>query len=539
MEFNIADLLESMADVAGDETAVVCGTRRLTYAELDARANRLANFLKSRGLGKGSHLGLHLFNCVEYIEGMLAAFKLRAVPINVNYRYVEGELRYVCDNADLAAILTQGEFAPMIGRIAREAARLETVILVGDIAAGDRPDEKIFDYERAVAGASPARDFEPRSADDLFIVYTGGTTGMPKGVMWRHEDVFFAGLQGGNPGGTPISRPEELAENYRSGNAMSVTMLPTAPLIHGSAQWTALICLFTGAKVVLQPGKSFDPKRVLELIGEEQVGTLTLVGDAMARPLMDLLTAPGASYDVSSLIVVASAGAVLSPVVREQMKAALPDVMIINSFGSTESGHFGSALPGAETGIDGRPSFFMDAATSVVFDDDYRPIEPGSKKQGFLARGGRITLGYYKDEEKTKARFVTIAGKRWVIPGDLATVEADGRITVFGRGSECINSGGEKVFPEEVEEALKSHPDVFDALVVGIEDERWMQRVAALVEPRPGKRPTLEELQQHCRKHIAGYKIPRQSTLVDKVARFQTGKPDYAWAKKIAAEAKG
>jgi len=318
-----------------------------------------------------------------------------------------------------------------------------------------------------------------------------------------------------------------------------VTMLPTAPLIHGSAQWTALICLFTGAKVVLQPGRSFDPKRVLELIAEEQVATLTLVGDAMARPLMELLTAPGASYDLSSLIVVASAGAVLSPVVRDQMKASLPDVMIINSFGSTESGHFGSALPGAETGIDGRPSFFMDSATSAVFDDDYRRIEPGSGKTGWLARGGRIPLGYYKDEEKTKARFVTIDGKRWVLPGDFATVEADGRITVFGRGSECINSGGEKVFPEEVEEALKSHPDVFDALVVGVEDERWMQRVAAVVEPRPGKRPTLLELQEHCRKHIAGYKIPRQSTLVEKVARFQTGKPDYAWAKKIAASERG
>jgi acyl-CoA synthetase (AMP-forming)/AMP-acid ligase II len=358
---------------------------------------------------------------------------------------------------------------------------------------------------------------------------------MPKGVMWRHEDVFFAGLQGGNPGGSPIERAEDLAESIRSGNAMAMTMLPTAPLIHGSAQWTALICLFTGAKLVLQPGRSFDPQRVLELIAEEQVATLTLVGDAMARPLVELLTAPGASYDASSLVVMASAGAVLSPTVKEQIQKALPDVMIINSFGSTESGHVGSALPGAETGVEGRPSFYVDSQTSAVFDDAHQRIEPGSGKIGWLARGGRIPLGYYKDEEKTQARFVVIDGRRWVLPGDHATVEADGRITVFGRGSECINTGGEKVFPEEVEEVLKSHPDVFDALVVGLEDERWMQRVAAVVEPRAGRQPTLEGLQEHCRQHIAGYKIPRQLTLVDKLARFPTGKPDYAKAKELAA----
>jgi acyl-CoA synthetase (AMP-forming)/AMP-acid ligase II len=352
--------------------------------------------------------------------------------------------------------------------------------------------------------------------------------------MWRHEDVFFAGLQGGNPGGMPVSKPEEVAENVRAGRSMALTMLPTAPFIHGAAQWTALICMFTGGKVVLQAGRSFDPKRVVELVGEERVMTITLVGDAMARPIVEVLSEPGASYDVTSLMIVASAGAVLSPAVKEQIKKVLPNVMIVNSFGSTEAGHHGSAMPGAEVGTEGRPSFYMDATTNAVFDENHRPIAPGSGKIGWIARGGRVPLGYYKDEEKTAARFVEIDGKRWVLPGDFATVEADGRITVFGRGSECINTGGEKVFPEEVEEVLKGHPDVFDALVVGIEDDKWMQRVAAVVEPRPGKRPALEELQQHCRQHIAGYKVPRQVALVDNVVRFPSGKPDYAWAKDVA-----
>jgi len=534
VQFNIADLFESLVDAIPDRPALVSGSRRLSYRELDVRANRLASFLRSRGVGPGSHVGLHLFNGAEFLEGMLAAFKLRAVPININYRYVEDELGYLCENADLVAIVTQREFAAVIERVAPRCPKLATRILVEEGAPPAQFGSEAFDYEDVVASGNPSRDFGPRSGDDRYIIYTGGTTGLPKGVIWRHEDVFFAGLQGGAAGGTPIERPEELAANVSAGRLMALTMLPAAPFIHGAAQWTALICLFSGGKVVLQPGKSFDAVRVLELVGEEKATTITLVGDAMARPLVDALTRAGAAYDTSTLMVIASAGAVLSPTVKEQLRAALPSTMVLNSFGSTEAGHQGSAMPGSETGVEGRPSFYMDAGTNAVFDDDNRPLAPGSGQVGWLARGGRVPLGYYKDEEKTRARFVAIDGVRWVLPGDRATVEADGRITVFGRGSGCINTGGEKVFPEEVEEVLKSHPDVFDALVVGIEDERWMQRVAAVVEPRRGRAPTLEELQEHCRKHVAGYKAPRQLALVDKVHRFPTGKPDYAWAKRIA-----
>lgn len=534
--YNIADLYESIADVVPNRSAVVSGAVELTYAELDARANRLAHFLAERGIGPGQHIGLHLWNGHEFLEAMLAAFKLRAVPININYRYVAEELHYLCANADLVALLTQSEYAQTMREVRTDLSKLHTTIVLGaDTSSALAADE--FHYEDIQRAGNPARGFGPRSSDDLYIVYTGGTTGKPKGVMWRHEDVFFAGLQGGNPGGAPIERPEQLAANVAAASSMPLTFLPAAPLIHGAAQWAALIALFGGGRVVLQPGRSFNAPLVAELIEQHKVNTLTLVGDAMARPFVDVLSTGERSYDLSSLFVVSSAGAVFSPAVRVQFKERLPNIFLINSFGSTEAGHQGSAFHGTpnETGHEGRPSFMMDA-TSTVLDDQQRPIEPGSGKMGWLARSGRLPVGYYNEPQLTAQRFITVDGRRWVMPGDCATIEKDGRITIFGRGSGCINTGGEKVFPEEIEEVLKSHAAVFDAVVVGIEDPEWMQRVAAVVETRPDSQVTLEELQLHCRQHVAGYKVPRLLKLVDKVLRFPSGKPDYGWAKEVASE---
>ena len=512
--FNIADLFEALADAIGDRTALVSGTRRLTFAELDARADRVAAMLASRGVAPGGRIGLHLYNGAEYVELMLGAFKLRAVPINLNYRYVAAELRYLCEDADLALIVTQRELLP----VAREAAPALTVMTVEG------------EYEAAVAEAAPRPRVE-RSGDDRYIIYTGGTTGMPKGVLWRQEDLFFGGLQGGRPGGAPVSSVAEVVEFARDpDNAMR--MLPAAPLIHGAAQLAAWIGLFTGGQLTLQPGRSFDAVRVAELIEAEQVSTITIVGDAMARPLCDALAAK--RYDLSCLGVIASAGAILSPAVRDRLQELLPETLILNNFGASETGHQGAAFPGSDTGADGRPSFSMDAR-SVVLDEDLRPIAPGSGRLGTLACGGHVPLGYHNDPVKTAEKFVTVDGKRYVIVGDLATVEADGRITVYGRGVNCINTGGEKVFPEEVEEVLKAHPDVFDALVVGVADETWMQRVCAVVAPRDGKAPTLDELQAHCRQHLAGYKIPRQLALVAEVMRQPSGKPDYAWARRVVS----
>jgi len=529
MEYNVADLFESVADVRADALAVVSGKTRLTYAELDRRANRLANFLKNRGVGKDMHVGLHLFNGNEFLEAMLAVLKIRAVPINLNYRYVAAELEYLIDNADLTAILSQTEFAPMLAEACAGKEKLKTVVFADGL--GEVPGLDCFEYETVLEQNDPGRNFEPRSGDDIYIIYTGGTTGMPRGVMWRHEDVFFAGLQGGSTHGEPVERPEELAEWVKDGD-LAMNLIPAAPFIHGAANWSAFIGLFSGGTLVLQPGRSFDPKRICELIGEEQVNTVTIVGDAMARPIIDVLSASDANYNTESLVCIASAGAVLAPSVRERLQELLPETMVLNNFGSTETGHQGAAVGGDETGTEGRPCFEMDE-TNAVFDEDFNQIEPGSGKIGRLGRSGRIPIGYYNDPVKTEATFKTINGVRWSMPGDHATVEEDGRITVYGRGSGCINTGGEKVFPEEVEEALKSHEDVFDVLVVGKADDKWMQIVAAVVEPRPGKTVNLEEVQEHCRKTIAGYKVPRILHLTEKVERHPSGKPDYKWAKAI------
>ena len=525
MEFNIADLYESIADVIGERTALVAGERRLTFAELDVRANRMAHFFTAQGVKAGDHVGMHLYNCAEFVETMLGLFKIRAVPININYRYVAHEVKYLAENSDMVALVTQYELQSMALDAIAGVDAVKTVVALGD-DSGEPLAEGVIDYEDAMAQGHEGRGFGPRSGDDLYIIYTGGTTGMPKGVMWRQEDVFFAGLQGGAPGDDDIETPEALAERIIDED-YALNMLPAAPFIHGSAQWTCWIGLFTGGTLILQPGKSFDAQRVCELIDEEEATTLTLVGDAMARPVVEeLLTG---KYDMESVVAVASAGAILTPTVRMQLEELLPDAMILNNFGASETGHQGSAIPGEEFGAEGRPSFYMDES-NVVLGEDNTPITPGSGVIGRLARKGRVPLGYYKDPVKTAERFVTIDGDRYVVAGDYATVEEDGRVTVYGRGSVCINTGGEKVYPSEVEETLKQHPDVFDVLVVGIADAKWMQRVAAVIEPRAGATPSLEDLQAHCRTMIAGYKVPRVIRLVDKVERQPSGKPDYKWA---------
>jgi acyl-CoA synthetase (AMP-forming)/AMP-acid ligase II len=533
VEFNIADLFESLVEEVPSAEALVAGDRRLTFAELNERANRLASFMKRRGVRAGDHVGLHLFNGPEYVEAMLAAFKLRAVGINLNYRYTPSELEALCLDADLVMIISHASLARIALAATAGIDAVRSVVLVGDGTelAPQRDRDDLFDYESALAEGDPAETFEPRSGNDLMIIYTGGTTGAPKGVMWRHEDAFFAGLQGGNPGGAPLEAPHQLAERVRSGEGQ-LDVMCMAPFIHGAAMWTVLISMFTGGKCTVLDGRSFDAKRAAELITREQPMSISLVGDAMALPLTEELAAFPDRYDTSSIFAVSSAGAVLSDSVRERLVQVMPDAFIMNNFGSTEAGHQGYAAP--DKGTDGRTSFGMDATTSVL-DEDHRPIAPGSGKIGMLARTGRLPLGYYNDPIKTAERFVEVDGRRWVLPGDLATIEADGRITVLGRGTYCINSGGEKVFPEEVEEILKGHPDVYDALVVGVEDERWMQRVAAVVSPRAGKEPSLMELQTHCRRTLAGYKVPRTLRLVETVLRLPSGKPDYAWAKKQVA----
>ncbi|MDP9236736.1 MAG: acyl-CoA synthetase [Chloroflexota bacterium] len=529
LHFNLADLYECVADHVPDREAVVYGDRRLTFGEVDERATRLAHHLQAAGIGPGDRVGLYLYNCNEYIEAALAAFKLRAVPVNINFRYVEEELRYLFDDAGIAALVFHREFAPRVDAVAGSLPSLKTFVHVEDGSAAASPSDSI-EYEAALAAASPKRDFAERSGTDLYLIYTGGTTGMPKGVMWRHEDVFFAGLQGGNPGGADITSPEEIGPNAFE-RKVAPTTLPVAPLMHGNGYWAALIGLHGGGKVVLATKHRLDPHELWSLVERERVQVMSIVGDAMARPLADALHEAGAAYDTSSLVVISSGGAIWSETVKQQLREKLGTTLLIDAFGVSEAGHQGMNLGPNETG---RPRFTVDPFTAVL-DDDLRPIAPGSDTVGRLARCGRLPLGYWNDEEKTARTFVTDAdGRRWVIPGDMATIEADGTVTLLGRGSLCINSGGEKIYPEEVESALKSHPAVFDAVVVGVPDERWGERVAAVVQPRTGATPSLEDIVAHCRTKVSGYKVPREMHLVEEIQRSPAGKADYRWAKAVA-----
>ncbi|MFI1968781.1 acyl-CoA synthetase [Streptomyces cinnamoneus] len=537
MDFNLADLFESVAaTVPAREALVHAGRadggaeRRLTYAELDAAAGRLAHHLLDAGVRPGEHVGLHLYNGVEYLQTLFACLKIRAVPVNVNYRYVEEELAHLYRDADLVALVFDAEFT---GRVAaalpRSGDRMRHLIRVGPPpGATAEPGITPVPFADAEAAGSPGRDFAPRSGDDRFIIYTGGTTGMPKGVVWRQEDLFFSGLAGGAPRGEPAKRPQEVAERVAAGGE-GLVFFPMAPLMHGTATLTALVAFCLGQKVVLQ--RRYDPGRALRTVARERVTSSSLVGDAMLRPLLDALAGPSRGADCSSLLSVSSSGAVLSETVRAQFAELLPGVLLINNFGSSESGFNGTATDDA--GLERGFRLRVNDRTAVVDPVTHRPAPSGVP--GRLAQRGHVPLGYYNDPEKTAETFFTAGGERWVLLGDMATVDSEGVVTVLGRGSQCINTGGEKVFPEEVEQVLKAHPSVYDALVTGVPDPRWGQRVAAVVQPREGADPpSLTALQAHCRARLAGYKVPRTLVLTDRVQRSPSGKADYRWARAVA-----
>ncbi len=531
MEFNIADIFESVVAVAKDREALVCGDRRLTYDELNTQANQLASTLQARGIKAGDHIGVHMHNSAEFVIALLATLKLRAVPINVNYRYVADELRYIFDDAQLVALFHEDEFGPIVENALTgdkgENTMLKTFICRNgtESASSSLGSTPFWD---AVASGDPNPTFEPRSSDDLYIVYTGGTTGMPKGVMWRHEDFFYAGLQGGRAGGEPVEKPEEVAE-FASNAVNGLNIHPAAPLIHGAAQLAIWICLNSGGKIVLVEGRSFQPEVTAKAIGAETIHVINLVGDAMARPLAEVILADPEGHEVSNLVALSSAGAILSDSVKKQLEAALPDTMILNNFGASETGHQGTAVDFG----DGKLRFFMHNNATRVVDDNMKPVAIG--ETGWIARTGHVPLGYYRDEEKTKRTFATIDGQRFVVPGDRGILEEE-TIVLLGRGSICINTGGEKVFPEEVEEALKGHPAVMDAIVVGLPDDKWGQRVSALVQLREGVSADDDALATHCREKIAGYKVPRSWFFLDSLNRQPSGKADYRWAKTTAME---
>jgi acyl-CoA synthetase (AMP-forming)/AMP-acid ligase II len=538
MAYNIADLFEHVVDVVPDRTALVVGDRRLTFGEIEDRSNRLAHWFAARGIGQGDHIGIHAQNCPEWVVAMMAAFKLRAVPININFRYVADELAYLFDNADLVALVHGAEYTSRIAAVRGAVPGLRTFVVIDDGSGEDASELGSVPFEEAVSAGRPGRAVADRSPDDHYVLYTGGTTGMPKGVVWRHEDVFFA-LGGGLDAftGEPVGSEHELAERARASEAPLVTLC-VPPLMHGAAQWATMRFWFEGNTVVFL--QRFDPTEVWATIERERCSAAMITGDAMGRPMIEALERERDRFDLSCFAAVSSSAAVFSPAVKDRFLDLLPDILIIDAIGSSESGHTGSASMGkGGTEMRGGGPTVTAGRGAVVLDDGLRPLPPGTGAVGRLARSGYIPLGYHKDPAKTARTFVEAPdGTRYVITGDFATLEPDGSITLLGRGSVCINSGGEKVFPEEVEATLKSHPKVFDAIVVGVPDARWGQTVAAVVQPRAGMAaPTLDELDTHCRSHIAGYKVPRHLHLVDEIVRSPAGKPDYPWAARLAAGA--
>lgn len=539
MSWNMADLFESVVDTIPEREALVVpdapgGPRRFTYAELEARVNRLAHALVERGVAPGDKIGVYGHNSNEWVEAQWAAWKIRAVPVNVNYRYVENELRYLFDNADVVALVHGAEFSERIAAVRSDCPLLQACLAYDDGSGADISACGADDYEAVVGASSPERDFPERSDDDLYMLYTGGTTGMPKGVMWRQEDFFKATIGPILTTATPpIVTESDVAE--LAANTTPAPSFPVAPLMHGAAQWTSIAGALGGNTLVLSAARSFDPAKIWRIASDERVVVMSVVGDAMARPLIEELESLGDTVDLSSLFLITSGGAILSPSVKQRFADLLPNVLIFDAIGASETGYQGS---GSGADAQGRPKFFLGEHTMVI-DDEGNPTTPGSGQVGRLVRRGHIPLGYYKDEKKTAETFPTINGERWVVPGDMAIAEADGSVTLLGRGSVSINSGGEKIYPEEVELVLKGHPDVFDAVVVGVPDERWGERVVAVITPRGDARPTVEELRDHARQMLSSYKLPKEVRYVDTMVRSPSGKADYRWAKSVAAEQSG
>jgi len=531
---NIADLFEHAVDVVPDKPAVQVGDDVITFAALEAEANKLAHFLQSRGIGAGDHVGLYAKNSIEHVIALVAILKVRAVAINVNYRYVAGELEYLFDNADLVGLIHDRLYAPLVAEVAPKFPKITTCVAVPNpLEPDDDSDLSSFGgvtLAEATAGQSDARDFGERSPDDLHIIYTGGTTGFPKGVMWRHED-FWRVLGGGIDFMT--GEPLEEYDQSKKAREDALITLPLSPLMHGGAQASLLMHLFAGQVTILEP--KFDPVRTWEIVDKYGVQMMFMTGDAMAVPLIDAYEAGG--YDGQTLFAIASSAAIFSKSVKERWMKAFPNAVFTDSIGSSEAGFQGTGLQDASALSTDGPVISIPPTTAVI-DDDNNLLDPAKDvgKIGRTARSGNVPVGYYKDPEKSAQTFVTIDGVRYSIPGDYCRIEEGNRLTLLGRGSNCVNTGGEKVYPEEVEMALKSHPDVFDALVVGTPNERFGSQVTAVVEPRAGATLTLESVDAHLRPMLSGYKIPRALVVVPQIPRHATGKANYPAAAELALD---
>ncbi|NKQ56209.1 acyl-CoA synthetase [Amycolatopsis sp. K13G38] len=541
--FNLSTVFDTVARAVPEQEVMVWRDRRLTYRAMNTRIEGVARYLAGCGLGchrpraqlsghesGQDHVGLYLRNGNEYLEAMVAAYRARVAPFNVNYRYVDEELRYLLADAGARGLVYHAEFAPVVAAVRDRLPGLEVLIQVAD-DSGNPLLPGAVDYESIVR--TPPRPMPEPDGDDVYLIYTGGTTGMPKGVLWRQHDVFVAAM-GGTPFGTnqPYTSYEEIAAAAKAANG-GVTLLMPAPFMHGAAQWSTFHIINSGGKIVLPDEvRRLDWAGALRTVERERVVSVPVVGDAMARPMLEALES--GEYDLSGLLAVSSGGAPLTPSVRARLLAALPQVVLLDAVGSSETGiqmnHVSTAGAEADTAV-----FTPDENTTVVDDLRRRELDPG-EEQGWLASRGRVPLGYLGDETKTAQAFPVIGGRRYSVPGDRAVRLGDGRIRLLGRAGITVNSGGEKIFVEEVERALAAHPDVRDVVVAGRPSARWGSEVVAIVRLADGSTASDADLLAECARHVARYKLPKAILRRAEIVRSPSGKADYRWARKVAAE---
>jgi fatty-acyl-CoA synthase len=535
--WNYGDILDAIAEaVPGDNPALIHGDRVTTWADFTRRTNNLGRALAARGLAPDDKIAFYLRNHPAYLEGLGAAFKARGVHVNVNYRYVDEELHYILDNSDAKVVIYGVEFADRVAALRERLPGVETWLEVTDAGAPANDFAEVFDA-LCEAGDGTPLGIE-RSGDDLLFLYTGGTTGMPKGVMWGHDDHWHSGTAGATPA-TELVPPESLAEHVANVRAAGGggRLIPCCPLMHGTGLFTAIGTLAQGGSVLTLTQPSFEPEECLDAVDRWQVNTLAIVGDAFAKPLLRALDAEPDRWDITSLLVIISSGVMWSMEVKQGLLKHHGGMVLTDSFGASEAVGFGRSDTTADGTVE--TARFVLGEHCKVFTEDGREVAPGDPEPGFIARGGAIPRGYWKDPEKTAKTFPVIDGVRYSMPGDWVRVEADGSLTLLGRGSVCINTAGEKVYPEEVEEALKRHGDVDDALVVGIPDEKWGQMVTAVVQLRGGAALDEETLRAHVREHLAGYKTPKRILVRDTLGRASNGKADYKMITAFAKEALG
>lgn len=532
--WNFADIWEAVAGKEPDAPCQIQADRTVSWRDFDARANALAADMLEAGLGHQSKVAVYLYNGPEFLEVYFGALKAGLAPINTNYRYGPEEIRYIFDNADAEAVIFHAEFASLLDKVRGQLPKVRRWYVVSD---GSPEPEWAVPYEGVVGGGAD-RVVAPwgRSGDDLILLYTGGTTGMPKGVMWRQDDLFMVLGGGGNAvlGTPPASDLDDLVSRI-TGPGMRA--LPACPLMHGTGQFTAYITMFTAGSIVTLTRRPFDGAELWETVGEKKVNSVIIVGDAFAKPLLAELDKNRDRYDLSTLILIVSSGVMWSHDVKEGLLKHHPSMILVDSFGSSEAVGLGMSTSSAAASSE--TAQFALGEKVKVFTEDGRAVEPGSDEVGMVAIGGYLPTGYYKDEEKTKKTFLTIDGVRYSIPGDYATVNADGTLHLLGRGSVCINTGGEKVFPEEVEEVLKTHESVQDAVCVGVPDERFGEAICAVIEPVEGSEIESKAIIDHVRDHLARYKAPRHVITVSSIGRSPAGKVDYKVLQELARERVG